>query len=86
MPRNIPESTREGGREAAEPLTSGISPEALAARNSSGNASTAASILQMRIRLNEFADILTQVCQDLKRDDLMVMLQRTRQRGFRSQR
>jgi len=76
---------REGGREPAEPATSGLSGERAYARNSSGSASLAASVLDLRQKVNYLMHVLEMVLMTVPIEDPNVLaeLQSLRQRGFR---
>jgi len=87
------EDTREGGREAAERPSPELSGSAAAqqnlaaARNSSGSASTAAAILDLR----QYITLLCEIVLDLDRMNLIEgvkveQLKRLRQRGYRRNR
>lgn len=84
--REATESTREGGREAAEPLTSGFDRRAAHAptRNSSGNSSYAANVLDLRVKLNAAYDFIEALCDRLGDAELKTEVKRYRQQGFRS--
>jgi len=78
-------STREGGREAAKPL----SPESFAATTRSGAASTAASVLDLRQRLMLLEEALLAMLEEFGGDrnaDIATRIKRHRQVGFRRQR
>jgi len=82
MAKNSEESTREGGREGAErPLP----PDFLAskARNSSGSASLAASVLDLRQRVNFLLDMVAALAGQLGDAELETAIRRYRQEGFR---
>jgi len=87
------ESTREGGREDSSNLTSGSSGAANAAslavlqRNSSGSASNAASILDLRQHVNAIEEVLNSMGRNgLLTDEQLMPLRRLQQRGFRRNR
>jgi len=78
------QTTREGGREAAKPL----SPESFAATSRSGAASTAASLLNLRQRLMLLEESLLDMLEDpaMQSDrniDNAQRIRRLRQTGFR---
>jgi len=86
MPKDKQDNAREGGREGAERLTSGFDRNAallLQGRNSSGNASNAASLLDLRQKVNYLFGVLETVLVSLGDQDGLVELQSMRQRGFR---
>jgi len=86
MDAKDPKNTREGGREAAEPLTSGISRNAatlLQGRNSSGNASQAANLLDLRQKVNFLMTVVEGLAAQLGDPELAQEVASYRQRGFR---
>jgi len=84
MSKQEHQTTREGGREAAKPLTSGISEERLRPeRNSSGNASMAASVLDLRQKVNYILEELVNLAATLGDADLGARVKAYRQTGFR---
>jgi len=86
MDAKSPKNTREGGREAAEPLTSGFDQRAaslLQGRNSSGSASTAASLLDLRQKVNFIMTVLEGFAAQLGDAELGNEIASYRQRGFR---
>jgi len=79
------ESTREGGREDAERPSVGI-PSSFAAGSRSGSASHAASILDIRMKLNFLLEELQSLAQGLGDADQVMRIKQFRQQGFRSNR
>jgi len=78
------ESTREGGREAAELLTSGSSGSAASVAGSrSGSASMAASLVDIRVRLALHSRVLEALCERFGDAELATELRKEMQRGFR---
>jgi len=79
------QTAREGGREAAKPLTSGLSGAAATPRNSSGSASLAASVLDLRQKVNYLMHVIEMILMTVPVEDPNVLaeLQSLRQRGFR---
>jgi len=77
------QTTREGGREAAKPLTSGFIQER--ERRSSGAASLAASVLDLRMKVNYLMGVIEMMLMTVPVEDPNVLaeLQSMRQRGFR---
>jgi len=74
---------REGGREPAKPVTSGISQNVASPRNSSGIASQAASILDLRQKVNYILVVLEGLAAQAQDMDLCNEIASYRQRGFR---
>jgi len=83
MSNKVDQSAREGGREAAKPLTSGISQNAATPRNSSGIASQAASILDLRQKVNYLMVVCEGLAAQLQDIQLSEEIASYRQRGFR---
>jgi len=85
MPKPIAESTREGGREenpdAASP--SSEKPPSIPVRNSSGNASHAASLLDLRQKVNLHQRALLELARLMGCTSFVDELTREQQRGFR---
>jgi len=80
----VPESTREGGREAAEQPTSGSSgASATLAGSRSGAASVAANLLDIRTRLALHGEVLAALCERFGDPELATMIRKGRQQGFR---
>jgi len=77
------ESTREGGREQAKPATSGISQNVASPRNSSGGASVAASLLDLRQKVNYLMVVCEGLAAQLQDTQLSEEIASYRQRGFR---
>jgi len=76
------EGTRAGGREPAEPATSGFSGGGFAAaRRSSGAASTAANLLDLRQKVNYIFEVLCAL--DMIDPEVRAEIEAYRQRGFR---
>jgi len=84
MSKQTTESTREGGREGAKPLTSGLSGEAPSApmRNSSGSATAAASILDLRQKVNRLIDLVERIADGVGDADGANACRQLRQLGF----
>jgi len=88
MSTEDPKDTREGGREGAKRLTPELSGVAATPpRNSSGNASHAASLLDLR----QYINLLCEIVLDLDKLNLIEplkveQLKRLRQAGFRGPR
>jgi len=84
MPRTVTESTREGGREDSSNPSPEL-PEVAATRNSSGNRSPAAQVLDLRLHIVAIEGILDALArQGLIDDATIAPLRLLRQRGFRS--
>jgi len=83
MPDDKAQADREGGREenpdAASPFTE-------KSRNSSGSASLAASVLDMRQRLILHQRVMAELCRLMGLQDMLRELEREQQRGFRRNR
>jgi len=80
------ESTREGGREAPEAPSPEL-PDVAATRNSSGNRSPAAQILDLRLHIVAIEGILDALArQGIIGDETIQPLRLLRQRGFRAPR
>lgn len=80
-------STREGGREAAEPLASGFpGGHFVPPPNRSGGASHAATILDLRVKLNFAYEMLERCFEALGDAEALAAVKRFRQTGFRDER
>jgi len=79
------ESTREGGREAAERLSPELSGDAATPqRNSSGSRSVAQNLLDIRQHLIAIEEVLMSLGRSGLIDDALLQpLKQLRQRGFR---
>lgn len=80
------EDAREGGREDAKRPTPGIFRRGASppqGRNSSGVASTAANLLDLRMKVNFMMDILSALCHQLGDPELAQEVDSMKQRGFR---
>lgn len=84
--REAAESTREGGRDEPEARSVGLSGVAAKPRNSSGSASVAASLLDLRQKLNFVLEELGNVASSLGDADMLARVKAYRQQGFRSNR
>jgi len=86
MPKPTQESTREGGREENPDAASPSSEKPPLLRNSSGSASAAASLLDIRSKLNLHSRALQELLRLMGSTDLLRELQQEQQRGFRRNR
>jgi hypothetical protein len=77
------QSTREGGREENPDAAS---PSEARPRNSSGSASHAASLLDLRQKINLHSRCLQELLRLMGSSDLLRELQQEQQRGFRRNR
>jgi len=86
---NLKVPSSQGGREgenpdAASPISEKSPPTPALIRNSSGNASHAASLLDLRQHVNAIEEVLESLArQGLITDEGILPLRRLRQRGFR---
>jgi len=84
MGSHVKQDAREGGREAAKPLTPELSGNAATPpRNSSGNASMAASLLDLRQKINYILEEMQNLAATLGDADLGARVKAYRQTGFR---
>jgi len=84
MGSHVKQDAREGGREAAKPLTPELSGNAATPpRNSSGNASMAASLLDIRQKVNFLLECVETLATSLSDTQLLTDCKRMRQQGFR---
>lgn len=77
------ESTREGGREEAKLPSVGLSGAAAKPRNSSGSASMAATVLDLRVKLNFAYEMLERCFEALGDAEAVQTVKRFRQTGHR---
>lgn len=81
---NTPDSTREGGRDQAKLDTPELSGDRLRrARNSSGEASAAANMLDLRQKVNFALEMIQQLALSLHDDHIATQVKQYRQQGFR---
>jgi len=77
-PSNPTDDTREGGRERAKLVT----PDYLISQSRSGSASTAASLLDLRQRVNFLFSCLEKLAATNADSELVAEIQSVRRRGF----
>jgi len=75
------QSKVQGGREGENP--DAASPSEARPRNSSGAASVAASILDLREKVNRITEVLVSVCTALGDTESVEVVKRIRQQGYR---
>jgi len=83
MPTPSQDTDREGGREKNPDAASPSSEKSPLTRNSSGNASHAASLLDLRQKINLHSRCLQELLRLMGSSDLLRELQQEQQRGFR---
>jgi len=81
LPNTNTEASIQGGREGRNP--DAASPSEARPRNSSGSASVAASLLDMRQQMLQMRQILMAVCRAMGDDENLEALERTARQGFR---
>jgi len=80
MGKQLTLESREGGREENPDAAS---PSEARPRNSSGSASAAANLLDLRIGVMALTEALLEVCTHLGLEEVGTRLRRARQQGFR---
>jgi len=81
LPNTSMDANVEGGRAGRNP--DAASPSEARPRNSSGSASVAASLLDMRQQMLQMRQILMAVCRAMGDDENLEALERTARQGFR---